>query len=100
MSKGLEALKRIAYENACIRCQYYVDKQCWNKGECVWKDIEKELEILEIIVEAPFILHELFKKAELGKQAVHRYMWGTISEEEVEKVKEFFKDVEMRNQSK
>ena len=49
MSKGLEELKRMAYENACCRCQYYIDKKCTNNYECVWKTIEKELKALEII---------------------------------------------------
>lgn len=44
MTKGLEELKRLAYENACCRCQYHKDGECRNdKGECVWKTIEKEL---------------------------------------------------------
>ena len=47
MSKGLEELKRLAYENACCRCQYYIDKKCTNNYECVWKTIEKELKELE-----------------------------------------------------
>ena len=42
-NKGLEELKRLAYENACCRCQYYIDNKCTNKGECVWKTIEQEL---------------------------------------------------------
>ena len=47
MSEGLEELKRLAYENACCRCQYYIDKKCTNKGECVWKVIKQELEEYE-----------------------------------------------------
>lgn len=43
MSKGLEKLKKLAYENACCRCQYYIDKKCTNKHECIWLDIKKEL---------------------------------------------------------
>ena len=64
--------------------------------------VEKELkegeanknasEILRIIFNAPFIIETLFNKKELGKSASDRYLWGTISEEEVRKVKEFFKD--------
>ena len=50
MSKGLEEFKRLAYENACCRCQYYIDKKCTNKHECIWLDIEKELKALKIIV--------------------------------------------------
>lgn len=55
MSKGLEELKRLAYENACCRCQYCIDNKCTNKGECVWKTIENELkeyEQLKIIEQA------------------------------------------------
>jgi len=61
MSEGLEELKRLAYENACCRCQYYIDKKCTNKHECIWLDIEKELrdgekskQVLEIIKNKPF----------------------------------------------
>lgn len=42
---ALEELKRLAYENACCRCQYYDNGKCKNdKGECVWLSIQKELE--------------------------------------------------------
>ena len=47
MSKELETLERLAYENACCRCQYYKSNECFNKGECVWKTIEKDLKRLE-----------------------------------------------------
>ena len=43
MSEGLNELKRMAYKNACCRCQYYIDKKCFNKDECVWKTIEQDL---------------------------------------------------------
>lgn len=43
MTKELEELKRLAYENACCRCQYYIDNKCINKGECVWLNIETAL---------------------------------------------------------
>lgn len=49
-SKGLEELKRMAYENACCRCQYYIDKKCSNNGECVWKTIEKGLKAFDIVL--------------------------------------------------
>ena len=62
--------------------------------------MSKEEEILKIIYDAPFILERLFEMGKLGEDAKHRYMWGTISAENVEKVKEFFEDVEMRDQSK
>ena len=53
---------------------------------------EKEHELLRIIFNAPFILERLFETGKLGEDAKHRYMWGTISAEDVEKVKEFFAD--------
>ena len=50
MTKGLEELRRMARENACCRCQYHEDGECYNnKGECVWKTIEKDLKTLETI---------------------------------------------------
>ena len=96
--KGLNALKIIENELKF----YYQDE--WNITRYP-KDIaiiEKELkegeanknasEILRIIFNAPFIIETLFNKKELGKSATDRYLWGTISDEEVRKVKEFFED--------
>lgn len=54
--------------------------------------MNKAEEILRIIFNAPFILEELYKLGKLGEEASQRYMWGTISTEDVEKVKEFFAD--------
>ena len=63
------------------------------------KIVEKHLgdgifavKILRIIYNAPFILEILFETGKLGEDAKHRYMWGTISAEDVEQVKEFFAD--------
>ena len=50
MSKGLDELKRLAYENACCRCQYYIDNKCINKGECVWLIIEQELKAFKLLL--------------------------------------------------
>lgn len=91
-----EALERV---KAVLISEGYNDQQGL-KDLAMLEVSVKCSEILMTIWKAPFILHELFKKAELGKEAEQRYMWGTILEEEVENVKEFFKDVEMRNQSK
>ena len=44
---GKEELKRLAYENACCRCQYYENEKCNNKDTCVWKQIIQDLEKLE-----------------------------------------------------
>ena len=51
---------------------------------------EKAIEILNIIYNRPFIIETLYHIGELGKLAESRYMWATVSEEEVKKVKEFF----------
>lgn len=72
------------------------------ENEKVMKELSKEIEknrVLEIIFEAPYIIDLLFRKGELGKEASERYMWGTISDEDVERVKEFFADGK-RDQSK
>ena len=53
---------------------------------------ERAHEILRIIFNAPFILEQLYGLGKLGEEASQRYMWGTITTEDVEKVKEFFAD--------
>ncbi len=47
---GLEEFKRLAYENACCRCQYHENGKCQNKGECVWSNIEKELMLFRLLL--------------------------------------------------
>jgi len=47
--KSKEELKRLAYENACCRCQYYENEKCNNKDTCVWKQIIQDLDQLEKI---------------------------------------------------
>ena len=61
--------------------------------------VEKGLEIgnnahdiLRIIFNAPSIINQLFELGELGKDATQRYFWGTISDADVKKVKEFFNE--------
>lgn len=56
MSKELENLKRLSYENACCRCQYYIDNKCSNKGECIWLNIETALDRLEELEELVNVL--------------------------------------------
>ena len=103
MSKGLEALKRISHApvfmdktNAIVQLRNVAD---YSDDLCAIEKNLKEGEanknaskILRIIFNAPFIIETLFNKKELGKSATDRYLWGTISEEEVRKVKEFFSD--------
>ena len=45
----LDNLNELAYNNACCRCQYFIDKKCTNKDECIWKCLEKHIKALEII---------------------------------------------------
>lgn len=95
MTKGLQQLE-------ILRRNYCVLKR---EREYACDTIEQELkegethknasEILRIIFNAPFIIEVLNKRGELGKRASHRYSFGTIAEEDVEKVKEFFKDVKI-----
>ena len=49
-------------------------------------------ELLRIIFNAPSIINQLFEMGELGKNATHRYFWGTIIDDDVKKVKEFFNE--------
>lgn len=60
---------------------------------------KEKLDILQFIYEAPSILEQLFKLGQLGKKAEERYFWGTITDDRVEKIKEFFADGK-RDQSK
>ncbi len=62
--------------------------------------IEKELEILEIIYNSPFIIDNLAELGKLPPEAKQRYLFGTITNRDVQKVEDFFKDAEMRNKSK
>ena len=57
------------------------------------KPIEKDLEVLDIIKRAPFILERLFDNFELTKEAENRYFYGTITDAEVKKVEEWINDV-------
>ena len=66
-------------------------KESEKLGEMLSKEIEKN-RVLEIIYDAPSIINQLFELGELGKDATQRYFWGTISDADVKKVKEFFND--------
>ncbi len=59
---------------------------------CVVKKALELNEVLKIIWEAPSIIEQLFGLGQLGKEAQDRYFWGTITDSEVKKVKEFFAD--------
>lgn len=53
--------------------------------------MNKAEEILRIIYNAPFILEQLYKLGKLGEEASQRYMWGTVSTEDVKKNKGVFR---------
>lgn len=68
MNKGLEELERLAYENACCRCQYWSEKGCSlhyqdNYRSCVWLCIERELKAFETIDKKSVIV-ELVRKTD------------------------------------
>ena len=104
--KGLEKLNEL--KDVSIGTRYVADKRAVKivTVEEVYKEhfdiIYKELkegeanknasEILRIIFNAPFIIETLVNKKELGKSASDRYLRGTITNEEVQKIKEFFSD--------
>lgn len=113
MVKGLEALKRFKQPHMMCDLEWNNSIKIIEKDlkrleelekafvalskndEKVTKELSKEIEknrVLEIIFEAPYIVDLLFRKGELGKEASERYMWGTISDKDVERVKEFFAD--------
>ena len=41
---GLDDFQKLKYFYGCINCEYYHDK-CFNKNECIWKRVEKDLEL-------------------------------------------------------
>lgn len=52
--------------------------------------LEKETEVLHILKECPFILEKLFDNYELTEKETDKYFFGTITDEQVAKVKEYF----------
>ena len=86
VSKERQALQRLRGFNI-VECE---NDQNVNEDLNILEGCVNASEILRIIFNAPFILEQLFNLGKLGDDATHRYMWGTISAEDVEKVKEFF----------
>ena len=95
MSKGWEALKTLRHIHDTEHGQDYSINANFDIIEKELKEEEANKnasEFLRIIFNAPFIIQTLFEKGELGKNATDRYLWGTISDEEVKKIKELFSD--------
>lgn len=87
MVKGLEALKNVKLVLKTLRhnhCEEWVD----------FITIEKDLEVLSVIYNSPFIIDSLAELGKLPPEAKKRYLFGTITNAEVEKVEEFFKNGE------
>ena len=78
MSKGLEALQDIKNKPFS-----------WEKLKDSLDTIEKELEILEIIKRSPFVLERIFELDNKRQEYKKRYWYGTISDDELNKVKEW-----------
>ena len=76
------------------------DDYTQEKFEADYKLVENALEFAQIIIECPFIVDNLAELGKLPPEAKQRYLFGTITNKDVQKVEEFFKDVEMRNKSK
>lgn len=90
--------KAIAKIKAILISEGYNDNETL-KDLAILEGCVKASELLRIIFEAPSILQQLFELGELGKEATQRYMWGTITDSRVQKIKEFFADGK-RDQSK
>lgn len=56
--------------------------------------VAKTLKVAEIILNSPFIIDNLAELGKLPPEAKKRYLFGTITNSEVEKVEEFFKNGE------
>lgn len=56
--------------------------------------VAKTLEVAEIILNSPFVIDNLAELGKLPPEAKKRYLFGTITNSEVEKVEEFFKNGE------
>lgn len=81
MNEGLEALERII---GCSTIESHTKK--WQEDYLI---VKKEIEVLEILKKAPFILEKLFDNYELTEEMTDKYFYGTITDSEVNKVKEW-----------
>lgn len=79
--KGLEAIEKLrkllVYEMDDINFMNEIET------------IEKELEILDIIKRSPFVLERIFELDNKRQEYKKRYWYGTISDTELNKVKEW-----------
>lgn len=64
------------------------------KFEADYNLVKSALEFAQIIIECPFIIDNLAELGKLPPEAKKRYLFGTITNADVEKVEEFFKNGE------
>lgn len=83
--KSIEELKRLAYENACCRCQYYENEKCNNedKGSCVWRFLIRELERLDYYRQFDAIVGDMEKGSK-------KLWWESVRIIVDDKVKEIY----------
>lgn len=93
MLKSLEALENIKREAGTPYFSTLYDDEQWRKD---FEAVQKDLEVLDIILRCPFIIDSLQQLSKLPAQAKHRYTYGTITVRETEKVEEFFKNGESK----
>lgn len=79
---SIEALNRL-YNEAQHKALKRVDR------DKDYETIEKDLEVLQILKECPFILERLFDNFEFTKELEDKYFFGTITDDKVAKVKEW-----------
>ena len=92
-NEGILALERMTSDHDVY--ENYGAEEFKKDYELV-KNMLEANDVLRIIWEAPSIINQLFELGELGKDATQRYFWGTISDADVKKVKEFFADGKMQ----
>ena len=72
----------------------YEEEYCPTAFEKDFNTVAKTLEEAENILNSPFIIDNLAELGKLPPEAKKRYLFGTITNSEVEKVEEFFKNGE------
>lgn len=77
-----------------LRHDFYIKKELNYDSILYFTAIEKDLEILEILKECPFVLEKMFACKELKNQKEYqkRYFWSTITDEKWLKVKEWLEN--------
>ena len=86
MNEDLDTLERLERIKGHFDPKYIFNKKLFNED---FDTIEKELEILDIIKRSPFVLERIFELDNKRQEYKKRYWYGTISDTELNKVKEW-----------